>query len=165
LEAKVTPEERALMIDSYGRAYDTLVEALDRFPHEAWHFKPSPDEWSIHETVVHITDSEANSYARVRRGIAEPGQAVMAYDENGWLHALHYSEQSYEDALQLFRWLRSNTYKLIKTLPEETWSNTIYHPENGTMTLDDWLHVYERHIPEHVEQMERVLDVWRSLNT
>jgi hypothetical protein len=28
------------------------------------------------------------------------------------------------------------------------------------MTMDDWLHMYERHIPEHIEQMEAVYDDW-----
>src|SRR4051794_27667125 len=110
----MTSEERAKMIESYGRAYDTLVEGLKQFPREMWHFKPSPDYWSVHELVVHITDSEANSYVRARRFIAEPGQPVMAYDESGWAKALNYDEQSPEDALELFRWLRGNTYKLIK---------------------------------------------------
>ena len=158
----MTAEERAEMIESYRRAYETLTEALKEFPREMWHYRPDPQEWSIHDTVIHITDSEANSYVRCRRLIAEPGAQVMAYDENGWLKGLKYSEQSPEDALELFRWLRGNTYKLIKSLPEETWTHTVYHPENGTMTMDDWLHIYKRHIPEHVEQMRRVYRAWQS---
>src|SRR6476660_5231837 len=151
----MSTEDRARKIESYGRAYEILTQALDEFPTEMWHFKTSPDDWSIHELVVHITDSEANSFARCRRCIAEPGKDVMAYDENTWARTLQYANQSTEDALELFKLLRRTTYKLIKTLPESTWSNTIYHPENGTMTLDDWLDVYERHIPEHVAQMKR----------
>jgi hypothetical protein len=29
-----------------------------------------------------------------------------------------------------------------------------FQTENGIMTLDDWLDVYERHIPAHIEQMQ-----------
>jgi hypothetical protein len=159
-------ENRARKLESYGNAHAYLVEALKQFPRNMWHFKPDPDEWSIHETVIHITDSEANSYARCRRFIAEPGQAVMAYDENRWRVALNYPEQSTEDALELFRLLRRGSYNLVRSLPEEVWANSGYHPENGPMTLDDWLDVYERHIPEHVEQMQRVHGEWKtSLST
>jgi hypothetical protein len=77
----------------------------------------------------------------------------MAYDENQWGAVLNYHQQRTEEALELFRWLRLKSYRLILTLPEAVWSNTVEHPENGTMTFDDWLDVYERHIPEHIEQM------------
>src|SRR5688500_7379650 len=154
-------QNRLGKIELYRDAYRILTEALARLPKEMWHFKASPDDWSVHEIVVHITDSEANSFVRCRLLIAEPGKDVMSYDENGWMRALHYSEQSTDDALELFKWLRHSTYNLIKTLPESTWSNTIYHPENGTMSLDDWLDTYAHHIPEHVEQMERGYAAWK----
>lgn len=159
-----TTEERAQQLEQYGRAYEQLTEALAKYPREMWQYKSPVEDWSIHEIVVHITDSEANSFVRCRRLIAEPGEAVMAYDESGWARALHYSEQSTEDAVELFRWLRNNTYKLIQTVPEATWSHTTYHPENGTMTMDDWLGVYARHVPDHVEQMERIYLDWAGKN-
>jgi hypothetical protein len=28
------------------------------------------------------------------------------------------------------------------------------------MTMDDWLDTYERHIPEHIEQMQAVYEDW-----
>jgi hypothetical protein len=125
-----------------------------------WHFKPAPGRWSIHEIVIHITDSEANSYIRCRRFIAEPGQTVMAYDENGWAVALDYRGQSTDEALELFKWLHYNTYQLIRSLPESVWANTVFHPENGTMTMDDWLGIYERHIPDHLQQMRLNYEAW-----
>jgi uncharacterized damage-inducible protein DinB len=155
-------QERIEKIELYGNAYKILTEALREFPHEMWHYKPSPDDWSIHETVVHITDSEANSFIRLRRLVAEPGSTVMAYDEMKWAEALRYSDQSTEDALELFKWLRLTSYKLLTSLPETAWANTITHPENGTMTMDDWLDVYATHIPDHVEQMHRNHSAWKS---
>ena len=158
----LTVEERAQQLEAYGAAYEQLTQALERYPREMWQHKSPVEDWSIHEIVVHITDSEANSYIRCRRLIAEPGESVTAYDESRWAAALRYTDQSTEDALQLFRWLRYNTYKLIKALPEFTWSHTIHHPENGTMTMDDWLGVYARHIPDHIEQMDRIYEHWRK---
>ena len=161
----MTNEERARKIESYGRAYNQLVEALPEFPVEMWQFVPAPDRWSIHETIVHITDSEANSFIRCRRAIAEPGSAVSAYDEPQWARALHYHQQSTDDALELFKWLRLLSYKLIKTLPESAWSQTIQHPENGMMTLDDWLTVYEAHVREHIAQMRQNYADWLKVSS
>lgn len=156
----MTPEERRNKIEAYGQAHTVLMEALQRFPLEMWSFRPTPEEWTIHEIVVHLADSEANSYVRCRKCIVEPGKSVMAYDEVHWAQALHYADQSADEALQLFKWLRLKSYRLIQSLPEPVWAQTMEHPENGTMTLDDWLTVYERHIPEHLEQMERNYTAW-----
>jgi hypothetical protein len=126
-----------------------------------WSFQPK-EGWSIHRIVVHITDSEANSFVRCRRLIAEPGSPVLGYDEAGWATALNYDNQSPEDAVELFKWLRFNSYKLIQTLPDSIGTHTILHSENGPMTFDDWLDTYDRHIPEHIDQMRRVYAEWQA---
>jgi hypothetical protein len=158
----MTPDERKQKIESYGLAHPRLVAALDQFPKEMWQFRPAPDRWTIHEIIVHITDSEVNSYVRCRRFMAEPGSDVLGYDENGWARKLRYHNQSTDDALTLFKWLRQASYTLIKDLPEPVWSNTVNHTENGLMTMDDWLDTYERHIPEHIAQMQAVYNDWQS---
>lgn len=157
---RMTPEQRAARIAAYGAAHATLTAALARFPRPMWNYRPAPDRWTIHEIVVHIADSEANSFIRCRRLIAEPGSAVLGYDESGWARALAYGTQSVDDALELFKWLRRNTWSLIRAQPESVWTHTIEHSENGTMTMDDWLDVYERHIPEHIVQMEALHAAW-----
>ena len=127
----MTPEERLQKIESYGSASALLLEALKEFPEEMWQFRDEHGCWSIHEHIVHVTDSEANSYIRCRRLIAEQGEPLMAYDENQWASSLSYHEQSVDDALALFKWLRHTSYTLIKTLPEQVWAHTSFHPENG----------------------------------
>ena len=158
----MTNRERARKIESYGNAYSILTNALKQFPEEMWQFRDSHGCWSIHEHIVHITDSEANSYIRCRRFVAEPGKTLAGYDENRWAESLKYHDQDTEDALELFRVLRQSSYALIKTLPEQAWSNTAIHSEDGDMSLDDWLDVYETHIPEHIQYMRENYDSWVS---
>lgn len=158
----MTSIDRQQKIEAYGRAHTTLVEGLQRFPRAMWQYKPAPDQWSIHETLVHIADSEANSYVRCRRFVAEPGSTVLGYDEMQWASALDYHAQSTEAALELFKWLRHNSYQLIQALPEAAWANTVQHTESGRMTMDEWLDIYTRHIPEHLAQMETVFNAWQA---
>ena len=158
----LTPAERRQTIETYGRAPEILAAALGDFPRSMWKYRAAHDPWSIHDLVLHLADSEANSYARCRRLIAEPGSTVMAYDEMQWARALDYHAQSADDALELFKWLRRASYHLIRTLPDSVFTNTIEHPENGTMTMDDWLDVYTRHVSEHVEQMRRIQAAWQA---
>ena len=156
----MTPEQRKLKIESYGTGYTQLMEAVEKFPKEMWTFRDEHGCWSIHEHLVHVTDSEVNSYIRCRRLIAEPGRTLMDYDENRWASELLYHDQDIEDTLELFRWLRQKTFTLIQGLTESRWKHTAYHPENGDMTLDDWLNVYESHVPEHVHSMQENYDAW-----
>ena len=156
----MTPAERHSKITLYQQAYEPLTGALNQFPKEMWQYKPGPDRWSIHEIIVHITDSEANSYIRCRRFIAETGKPVMAYDENRWADLLNYHGQNPEDALELFRLLRRMSHRLIKDLPDAVCSNTVDHPENGIMTMEDWLSVYTHHVPEHIQQMQATHAAW-----
>lgn len=153
-------EERKQRIESYGAGYDELAAALGRYPRDMWQFRASPDEWTIHEIIVHITDSEANSYVRCRRLIAEPGSQVLGYDEMKWARDLRYHDQDPDEALESFRWLRQQSYRLVRQLPEQTWSHTVHHSEVGLMTMDDWLETYERHVRDHIGQMDAVYERW-----
>jgi hypothetical protein len=157
-------QERDLLIESYGMAYETLLEGLKEFHEEMWQWKPAPEKWSVHEILVHITDSEANSYIRCRRFIAEPGSGVYGYDQDAWAVKLNYHSQSVQESLDLFRLLREASYRLIKNLPEEVWQTaTVRHSEMGTVTFEQWLRIYEEHIPVHLQQMKRNLAAWQAV--
>jgi hypothetical protein len=158
----MTPEERKQKIETYGTAHQLLTTAILRFPQEMWKFRPAPDRWTIHEIIIHIADSEVNSYVRCRRLIAEPGSTVLGYNEETWARDLNYHDQSPTEALELFKWLRRKSYTLIRGQPAAVWAHTVNHTENGPMTLDDWLDTYERHVPEHIAQMEAVYADWKK---
>ena len=144
-------------LESYSKCFEELVTAVNEMPKEMWNFKPSPNKWSVHEIIIHMADSEANSFSRARKIISEPGSTIMVYDQDLWAVKTNYASQSTNDALELFKNLRKMTYKVIKDLPDSTWSNYIIHPENGKMTLCDWLTVYEGHVNVHINQMKRNL--------
>ena len=161
----MTLEERKRKIESYGRAYPMLVQALAEFPREMWQFKPAPNRWSIHEIIVHLTDSEASSYVRCRRFIAEPNTPAGAYDQDVWTQKLNYHMQSTDDALELFRWLRKMSYDLIRSLPESAWASKLAHPEHSDYTFDRWLDIYDRHTPGHIAQMRKNYEAWKARQT
>lgn len=158
----MSPEERKKRLELYINSYAVLIEALEKFPVAMWTFKPGPAQWSIHEIIIHITDSEVNSYLRCRRFIAEPGKMVLGYDQDVWAQKLNYHSCSVKEALALFQLLRKTSYDIIKDLPPETWLNTVLHSENGLMNMDDWLTIYSDHVQGHIRQMERVYNLWKT---
>ncbi len=157
-----TTADRPAKIELYGRAFEQLAAALNEFPKEMWKFKPSPERWSIHEIIIHLADSEANSFVRARVFLAEPGKTIMAYDQDKWTKFMNYHEQDADTALELFRALRKSTYELIRKAPVDAWDRSIVHPEAGLMTMDRWLDIYEHHIPDHINQMRNNFEAWKQ---
>lgn len=155
-------DERSKKIEEYGRGYDLLTAALAEIPREAWSYKPSPDDWSVQEILVHMGDSESMAALRLRKLVVEPGSTLMAYDESAWAPALNYQSQEADDALQIIRLARLTTYRLLKSLPSEVFSHAVTHPESKEpYTFDTWLGIYARHIPDHLEQMRKSYEAWR----
>ena len=154
--------ERKSLLESYESAYKRLNQALATIPEEALHYKPAPSDWSIHEIMLHLTDSEANLYVRARRFIAEPGSRVLAFDHDRWTKMLDYHNQSFKAALQLFRYLRELTYELLINQPENLWQNTVEHSEFGIMTLDQWLERADKHANDHIAQIKANFRDWQK---
>jgi hypothetical protein len=71
--------------------------------------KPQNGSWNARQVVHHVADSEARSYARLRRLIAEPGTQIQSYDEAGWgeNETLGYKVLPVENSLAVFRAVRS----------------------------------------------------------
>ena len=159
----MNPQERKDKIEKYGNAYNVLVEFLKGLSEEEMAFKPAPDKWSAYEIIVHITDSEANSYCRLRKTLAEPGGTVIGYDQDTWAVALNYTSLDSNDYLDLFRLLRKTCYDLIKNMPEEKWQNQYNHTEYGLVNLEKWLDIYSFHVEGHINQINRNIEAMKSV--
>jgi hypothetical protein len=154
--------ERNQMIEQYGHGYDLLSAELAKIPREAWDFKASDTEWSVHEIIVHMGDSESMAALRARKLIVEPGSTVMGYEEAKWAGALDYQKQSVDDSLQIIKLARQSTYPLIKSLLEEVFTHSVIHQEySEPYTFEKWLNIYSKHIPDHIEQIKKSVEAWK----
>ena len=153
---------RKRVLESFGAApgqLDTTLKAIDL---KIWLWVPAPKEWSISQIVFHITDSEANYYVRLRKAVAESGGKVVGFDQNLWTESLAFPGRSTDEALQLFRLLRTSSYHLLVQLPEAAWANTVQHSERGKLTLENLLAVAENHITEHLKQIEGNVNLYKN---
>lgn len=158
-------QERQQKIEEYGQGFALLSAALKDIPQQAWKFRPSETEWSVHEVVVHMADSESMSALRVRKLIVEPGSVLMGYEEAKWAGALDYLAQSAEDALQVIKFARQTTYNLLKRQPDEVFEHAVKHQEyDEPYTFDKWLNIYARHIPDHIAQLQASVAAWKEQN-
>ncbi len=156
-------QERNEKLELYGSGFSLLKAALAEVPVEAMKYKPEQTEWSVHEIIIHIADSESNAALRARKLIVEPGGTLMGYKQAQWAEALNYHDQNLEDSLEVTRLARKTTYELLIRQPEEIFTHSIVHPEmSEPFTFEKWLDIYSRHIPGHIEQIRNNIKLWRE---
>ncbi|MDZ4838788.1 MAG: DinB family protein [Bacteroidota bacterium] len=158
-EIRYTPSELVEILEYYADASNRITYALQDTDKAMWQWKPSEKAWSIHQVLVHLADSEVNSYLRCRKAVAEPGAIIFSYDQDSWATNLLYEKQNADDALLLFTLLRKFTYNLLKLLPAQIWANFYIHSDDGNRSMEDWLDVYKEH--DHVNQINRIKLAWQ----
>jgi uncharacterized damage-inducible protein DinB len=72
-----TPEQ----LTHYENAPSQVIAALEGLNATQLHHRPAEGEWSIHEIVIHLADSEVMGYARLRKTLAEEDAILAVYDE------------------------------------------------------------------------------------
>ena len=118
--------------------------------------KARENGWTARQVIHHVADSEAQSYARLRRLIAEPGTQIQGYDEATWGEnkTLGYTELPIEMSLNVFMAVRASSLEILKRMSEDQLENTGTHSESGEYTIKTWLHTYIKHPIEHAEQIK-----------
>jgi len=157
------PQNMGIMrqqLESFGRGPTLLAGALRQFPRQMWLYKASPGQWSIHEIILHLADSEVRSYIQCRHFIAEPDGSIAKFNAGRWASALGYFDQSTREALKIIPRLRRMTYELLVALPAPVWNYRAEHPTEGRLSLAQWIEMQERHIPRHIDQMKGNHEGW-----
>jgi hypothetical protein len=119
-----------------------------------------PEGWSARQIIHHLADSEAQSYSRLRRLVAEPeGSLIQGYDENLWAVApqLAYEIAPVENSIAVFAAVRAGTLDIVKRLTDSDLERAGVHSEIGQYTIAKWLEGYTNHPKDHGDQLVRAL--------
>ena len=119
-----------------------------------------PEGWSSRQVIHHLADSEAQSYARLRRLIAEPaGTTIQGYDENAWASSaiLGYSTLPIDFSVKVFSAVRASSLIMIERLTDADLSKSGLHSESGPFSIEKWCRAYTAHPTDHIGQIEKAL--------
>ena len=114
--------------------------------------------WSARQVIHHMADSEAQSYARLRRLVAEPeGSLIQGYDESLWASCekLGYESAPVENSIAVFAAVRAGSLDVIKRLEESDLAKFGEHSERGKFTIETWFMAYTKHPHDHGDQLIR----------
>ena len=114
--------------------------------------------WNARQVIHHVADSEAQSYARLRRLIAEPGTAIQGYDESIWAEnsTLGYKSHEIESSIAVFQAVRQSSYELLLRMDDSLLDNKGIHTESGEYSVRDWLNSYINHPIDHANQIKEI---------
>ena len=140
--------------DSYAQATTEFLNVANQLS-EGELDASNSGGWTARQIIHHVADSEAQSYARLRRLIAEPGTQIQGYDEAGWgeNETLGYKDLPIAHSIDVFKAVRGSSLELIKRLKPEQLNNSGIHSESGEYTIKKWLETYINHPLEHAAQI------------
>jgi hypothetical protein len=155
-------DQRKRTLQSYGQGPLLLTSFLCNIPRRMWAYKPSPETWSVQETILHLADHEAIEYVSCRGRIADPDALTPAINLDCWVARLGYFHQNTTEALGLIRRLRMGTHRLLMNLPESVWARRTEGPRHKPQSLADWLVQEERYIPGRIRGLQENYLTWTA---
>lgn len=154
-----SPRLSDMEIDEYARDYEaSTTYFFDKFAlvTPADLDKHVPDGWTPRQIAHHMADSETQSYARLRRLIAEPtGSVIQGYDEAMWAEnpTLGYTELPIENSIAVYKAVRAASLDIIKRMDTADLEHSGVHTDSGHYTMLNWLRAYTNHPRAHADQM------------
>ena len=146
------------LIDRFEAGGVELGEAiLGLTPHQLT-ARLGPGQWSIHELVIHLADSDAIAIDRMKRVIAEDGPMLLCAEETFYVKELYCHDQSIDDAVTLFKVGRRQFARVLRLLPDAAFSRVGTHNVTGTMTLADLVETCVNHLSHHLDFLLRKRD-------
>jgi hypothetical protein len=155
-------KEREKLIERYAVGPAVLREALAKAPERMRKWRPEPEEFSVHEIIVHCADSETNSHSRIRYLMTEDNATIIGYDPGVWAQTFHYLDHPLDAAMLTVEAVRANTVPILKRAPDSAWAKAGTHTEMGRYSAEDWLRVYAAHCHDHAKQIEAVIEAWTA---
>ncbi|MDR7419629.1 MAG: DinB family protein [Armatimonadota bacterium] len=138
------------LIQRYAAGPEALEAALSGLSPAEIAFKPTPEDWSIHEIVIHLADTDLVAAARIRHLLGEPGVTLVGMDQGHWGRVMRYAEQPLDAAVALFRALRTSTAAVLRLAPAQAWPTAGMHTRYGPQTLEWIVDHFADHLDGHL---------------
>lgn len=158
----MTPEQREKLIERYALGPALLREALARAPKAMRKWRTAPDEFSVHEIIVHCADAETNDHGRIRYLMSEDNATIIGYDPPVWAASFDYQNHPIDAALLTVEAVRANTAPILRMASEEMWSHAGTHTDSGRYSAEDWLREDAAHCHDHAQQIDAVVAAWQA---
>ncbi len=117
--------------------------------------KPLPNKWSKKEVLGHLTDSAHNNLRRFVCGQYEATPSKIVYDQDFWVKANDYQNQTSGDIIALWKLINIQICNVLRTMPSNSYGNSSdTGKEEVRLHTLKWLaHDYVKHLKHHLNQI------------
>lgn len=134
-----------------------LRERLSLLKENEWDLSYREGGWTIRQIVHHLADSHMNMWIRVKNTLLLDNHTIMPYDQNAWANSGDYQTADPESSLLIFEGIQQRFSNILKTMSEEDFKRTYYHPEyKKTYSLAEVTQLYAWHGFHHTAQIETI---------
>ena len=130
-----------------------LARALRRIPRRLMARRPGRGEWAAAEVLGHLADAEIALAFRIRKIAAEPGQVLVAWDQDRWADGGGYRRTPPGEALATYAALRRSNLAYVGRLRAAQKAQHGRHPEYGRLTIPQLLDHWAEHDVNHLAQI------------
>lgn len=153
-----TTEELIAELESAGEEYARFIEVQSP---EAFHRRPTPDEWTAAELTGHVAEFPLTFSEQARRVAEQPGvQIGRGLDDPGRLAAV--ARLAGADPTQAAAAVRAGVRQAAGTLrglSADGWEARAQHPRYGELTSTEIVRRFVLdHIREHLGQARATVD-------
>jgi hypothetical protein len=142
-----------------------IAEAVKGLSPAAIDYKPAPGKWSIRQQPAHLVDAELMMGARFRWAAAQPGKAIVAFDQDKFAATAKYDSVPVELSLAVFTAARHWTVDFIRRLtPREREAAYVQHEERGKETLARLTTMMAGHDLNHLKQIAALREAGGKAN-
>lgn len=144
------PEVRAQAIATIAALPFQLADAVRGLDQQQLDTPYREGGWSVRQVVHHLADSHVNAYVRTKLLLTENNPTVKPYAEEHWAELADAKTAAIGGSLLIVTALHERWVHCLRSLAASDFAKTLHHPDNGAMTLDDLLSIYEWHGRHHV---------------
>ncbi|MCM0623933.1 DinB family protein [Lysinibacillus sp. OL1_EC] len=150
------------LIKEYSLGYTMIWDAIEGLTEEELRYKPAPNKWSIHQILIHVTDSEISATPRLKKVLAEDEPILVSFDQDAWANTLSYDLLDREQYLHLFKLLRTSMQPILDNLTSEQSRRVGIYIDQERFTFKQLLEFRVQHVRDHLDQIERVKNSYRE---
>lgn len=148
------PEPLRPAFEAFSRGPAMLRQAVTGLTPPQLGRRPASEDWSIRDTIFHLTDAELVTAVRLRFVIAEDDPPLQGFDQDIWKRRLHYLFRDLDAAIAQFELVRHGNAELLAQCARDTWERRGIHSSGGPRTLADLLEGAVEHLAEHLAYID-----------
>ena len=122
------------------------------------------DNWAPIEILGHLVDSATNNHQRFVRAQFTDDLVFPGYDQDGWVNAQKYRDESWPDLIQFWSSYNLHLLHLVSVIPPDTLSKSRQKhsldqiafdlvPQDQPATLEYLIRDYVVHLRHHLNQI------------